>query len=172
MALSIANKYPKSLLGISLFHSTAFADPKEKRRNREKSISFIQRHGVEPFVNSMAKALRQIEEHNLENVRLYDDDAVNILDWLPPSSVDRIDLLYPDPWPKTRHWKRRFVNQKNLNRFSKVLTPTGTFHFASDIESYVNWTLQHCDRHANFSVSASGESSCPASEPTRLRRNE
>ncbi len=106
--------------------------------------------GVEPFINSMSKALRQIEKQQIRNIRLSDQDAVKILDWLPSECLDRIDLLYPDPWPKQRHWKRRFVNDKNLDRFSRVLKPGGMFHFASDIDSYINWTLQHCDRHPQF----------------------
>ncbi|MGI9352814.1 MAG: tRNA (guanosine(46)-N7)-methyltransferase TrmB [Rhizobiaceae bacterium] len=106
--------------------------------------------GVEPFVNSMAKALRGIEEKSLQNIRLYDEDAVELLDWLPEESVDRIDLLYPDPWPKLRHWKRRFVNHKNLDRIARVLKRGGRFHFVSDIETYVNWTLQHCYHHPRF----------------------
>lgn len=106
--------------------------------------------GVEPFVNSMAKALRAIGKENIENIRMYDEDAVELLDWLPDNSLDRIDLLYPDPWPKRRHWKRRFVNSVNLTRFARVLKPGGKFHFSSDIESYINWTLQHCDRHPAF----------------------
>lgn len=106
--------------------------------------------GVEPFVNSMAKALGAIEDGGIENIRLYDEDAVELLDWLPENSIDRIDLLYPDPWPKKRHWKRRFVNEKNLTRFTRVLKPLGIFHFASDIETYINWTLQHCEKHPNF----------------------
>ncbi len=106
--------------------------------------------GVEPFVNSMAKALRTIENNSLENIRLYDDDAVELLDWMPDGSVDRVDLLYPDPWPKMRHWKRRFVNQRNLDRIARVLKNGGKFHFASDIASYINWTLQHCERHPDF----------------------
>ena len=111
--------------------------------------------GVEPFVNSMAKALRAIEQNNLQNIRLYDDDAVKILDWLPASSIDRVDLLYPDPWPKFRHWKRRFVNRKNLDRISRALKPGGRFHFASDIATYVNWTLQHCEAHPDLDWEAS-----------------
>lgn len=106
--------------------------------------------GIEPFVNSMAKALREIESRGLKNIKLYDEDAVEILDWLPPSSLDHVDLLYPDPWPKMRHWKRRFVNEKNLDRLARVLKPGATFHFASDIDSYVNWTLNHCSRHLSF----------------------
>ena len=61
-----------------------------------------------------------------------------------PRSLAAIDLLYPDPWPKKRHWKRRFVGEANLDRFARVLKPGGRFRFASDIDSYVNWTLLHC----------------------------
>lgn len=106
--------------------------------------------GVEPFVNSMAKALVAISESKMQNIRLYNEDATEILDWLPAGSLDRIDLLYPDPWPKKRHWKRRFVNRKNLNRMARVLKPGGFFHFASDIDTYINWTLNHCYRHPGF----------------------
>ena len=110
--------------------------------------------GVEPFVNSMAKLLARIEDLGLENIRLYDDDAVQVLDWLPDGSVDHIDLLYPDPWPKKKHWKRRFVSDVNLRRFHRVLRPGGLFCFASDIDTYVNWVLQHIDRHGGFEWTA------------------
>ena len=100
--------------------------------------------GVEPFVNSMAKMLAKIEAGGLGNIRLYDDDATQLLDWLPDGVIDQIDLLYPDPWPKKKHWKRRFVSQVNLARFHRVLKPGGLFCFASDIDTYVNWTLMHC----------------------------
>ncbi|EJF91257.1 tRNA (guanine(46)-N(7))-methyltransferase TrmB [Bartonella tamiae] len=112
--------------------------------------------GVEPFVNGMAKMLAGLEEQDvLQNrIRLYDDDATHVLDWLAPSSLDGIDLFYPDPWPKTKHWKRRFVSQKNLDRFARVLKHGSQFRFASDIESYVNWTLIHCEQNENFSWQA------------------
>jgi len=106
--------------------------------------------GVEPFVNSMAKLVGRVTDLGLRNIRLYDDDATQVLDWLPSGSVDRIDLLYPDPWPKRKHWKRRFVSQVNLDRFHRVLKPGGLFLFASDIDTYVNWTLVHCSRHGGF----------------------
>ena len=79
----------------------------------EPGTSFI---GIEPFVNGLAKALRAIDSHGLRNVRLYDQVAGPLLDWMPAGSLARIDLLYPDPWPKRRHWKRRFVNRQNLDR--------------------------------------------------------
>ncbi|MGQ3293797.1 MAG: tRNA (guanine(46)-N(7))-methyltransferase TrmB, partial [Shinella sp.] len=80
----------------------------------------------------------------------YDDDATELLDWLPAASIDQIDLLYPDPWPKKKHWKRRFVSRVNLDRFARVLKPGGLFCFASDIDTYVNWTLMHCGAHPAF----------------------
>ncbi|WP_421592223.1 tRNA (guanosine(46)-N7)-methyltransferase TrmB [Shinella sp. M27] len=106
--------------------------------------------GVEPFVNSMAKLIGRIEETGAKNIRLYDDDATELLDWLPANSIDQIDLLYPDPWPKKKHWKRRFVSRVNLDRFARVLKPGGLFCFASDIDTYVNWTLMHCGAHPAF----------------------
>ncbi|MEE9376167.1 MAG: tRNA (guanosine(46)-N7)-methyltransferase TrmB [Rhizobiaceae bacterium] len=114
-------------------------------------IAFI---GVEPFINGMAKMLGEIQDHNLENVRLYDDDATQLLDWLPENSLDQIDLLYPDPWPKRRHWKRRFISQVNLDRFARVLKPGGLFRFASDIDTYINWTLFHVHAHGGFAWKA------------------
>lgn len=110
--------------------------------------------GVEPFVNSMAKLLAVVEAEGLKNIRVHDDDATQLLDWLPERSIDQIELLYPDPWPKKKHWKRRFVSQVNLERFHRVLKPGGLFCFASDIDTYVNWTLQHCRQHGGFEWTA------------------
>jgi len=114
--------------------------------------------GVEPFVNSMAKFLTGVEEKGITNVRLHDDDATELLDWLPDASLDQIDLLYPDPWPKKKHWKRRFVSKVNLDRFHRVLKPFGLFCFASDIDTYVNWTLTHCRDHGGFEWMANNAS--------------
>jgi tRNA (guanine-N7-)-methyltransferase len=99
--------------------------------------------GVEPFVNGLAHILMLVEEHSVANVRLHDEDAARLLDWLPASSLSRVDLLYPDPWPKRRHWKRRFVNAANVERIARALRPGGEFRFASDMAEYVNWTLRH-----------------------------
>ena len=114
---------------------------------RHPSTGFI---GVEPFVNGMAKLISALSQEWHDNIRLHDDDATVLLDWLPPASLDGIDLLYPDPWPKPRHWKRRFVSPANLDRFARVLKPGGVFRFASDIDTYVNWTLLHCRAHTSF----------------------
>ncbi|WP_306117356.1 MULTISPECIES: tRNA (guanine(46)-N(7))-methyltransferase TrmB [unclassified Roseitalea] len=118
---------------------------------RRPEAGFI---GVEPFVNSMAKLLVALERTPAPNIRVYDDDATQLLDWLPDASIDEIDLLYPDPWPKPRHFKRRFVNRTNLDRFARVMKPGGVFRFASDIDSYVNWTLRHVGGHRCFAWTA------------------
>ncbi len=112
--------------------------------------------GVEPFVNGMAKMLAALHEAPRANLRLYDEDATDVLDWLPDASLSGIDLFYPDPWHKRRHWKRRFVSDANLDRFARLLKPSTKFRFASDIEHYVNWTLQHCRRHPAFEWQAEG----------------
>ena len=121
------------------------------RAVEEPETGFI---GVEPFVNSMAKLLGSVRDGGISNIRVFDDDATLLLDWLPDGCIDQIDLLYADPWPKRKHWKRRFVSQVNLARFHRVLKPGGTFCFASDIDTYVNWTLLHCRRHGGFAWTA------------------
>ncbi len=118
---------------------------------RLPSTGFI---GAEPFVNGLAKIAVALQDAPRGNVRIYGDDATRLLDWLPDASLAGIDLLYPDPWPKRRHWKRRFVNSANLGRFARVLRPGGMFRFASDIESYVNWTLIACRDHPAFAWQA------------------
>ncbi len=110
--------------------------------------------GVEPFLNGMAKAVAVITEQNLANVRLFDGEATHVLDWLPPATLASVDLLYPDPWPKRRHWKRRFVNDANLTRLARVLEPGGAFRFVSDIASYVEWTLRHVLKRPDFAWTA------------------
>ncbi|MEO3384830.1 tRNA (guanosine(46)-N(7))-methyltransferase TrmB [Mesorhizobium sp. CAU 1741] len=114
---------------------------------RYPRVGFI---GVEPFVNGMAKLASRLQQEPRPNLRLYDDDATRLLDWLPTASLDGIDLFYPDPWPKKRHWKRRFVNAANLDRFARVLKSGGVFRFASDIDTYVDWTLLACRAHDAF----------------------
>ncbi|ABM45255.1 tRNA (guanine-N(7)-)-methyltransferase [Bartonella bacilliformis Peru38] len=108
--------------------------------------------GVEPFINGMAKMLMYLEKYtqHQNHLRLYDDDATYLLDWLPEESLNGIDLFYPDPWPKKKHWKRRFINVKNLDRFARVLKKGGKFRFASDIDTYVNWTLYYFTNHISF----------------------
>lgn len=106
--------------------------------------------GCEPFVNGMAKALAAIETHGLANIRLHHADAVPLLDWLPGAALARVDLIYPDPWPKRRHWKRRFVNEENIARLARVLRIGGEFRFVTDWPDYAAWTLLRLMRAHGF----------------------
>jgi tRNA (guanine-N7-)-methyltransferase len=110
--------------------------------------------GCEPYVNGMAKILTQIEAHNIGNIRLLADDAAELLAWLPPHSLKRIDLIHPDPWPKRRHWKRRFVQDTTVAAMARALEPEGEFRFVSDIDDYCAWTLAHLSRSPDFAWTA------------------
>ena len=110
-------------------------------------IGFI---GCEPYVNGMAKILTQIEAHNIGNIRLFAGDAAELLAWLPLRSLARVDLIHPDPWPKRRHWKRRFVQDATIAAMARVLKPDGEFRFVSDISDYCAWTLEHLARASDF----------------------
>ena len=111
------------------------------------TIGFI---GCEPYVNGMAKILAQIEAANIGNIRLFAGDAAELLAWLPEDSLSRIDLIHPDPWPKRRHWKRRFVQDRTIAAMARVLKPNGEFRFVCDIDDYCAWTLSHLARSQDF----------------------
>jgi tRNA (guanine-N7-)-methyltransferase len=110
--------------------------------------------GAEPFVNGMAKALVAIGETKIANIRLHHADATRLIDWLPAGALARIDLLYPDPWPKRRHWKRRFVSDASILKFARALRPGGEFRFATDWPDYAAWTLQRALRSPMFAWTA------------------
>jgi tRNA (guanine-N7-)-methyltransferase len=115
------------------------------------NLGFI---GCEPYVNGMAKILAQIEAHNIGNIRLYAGDAAELLAWSPPHSLARIDLIHPDPWPKRRQWKRRFVQDATVAAMARVIKPDGEFRFVCDIDDYVAWTLAHLVRAPDFTWTA------------------
>jgi tRNA (guanine-N7-)-methyltransferase len=106
--------------------------------------------GSDAFVNAIGKALVAIEAHKLDNVRLHFGDASALLDWLPAGAIARIDLLYPDPWPKRRHWKRRFIQDDSLARLARILEPGGELRFATDIAGYAAWALARVLRSKDF----------------------
>ncbi len=119
-----------------------------KRAQEYPEVGFI---GCEPFVNGMAKLLRDVDQLGLRNIRVFDNDATYLLECLPEGSIDWIDLLYPDPWPKRRQRKRRFISAETLALFARCLKPHGTFCFASDIDDYVGWTLDRIVGSADWS---------------------
>ncbi|WP_374469335.1 tRNA (guanosine(46)-N7)-methyltransferase TrmB [Phenylobacterium sp.] len=98
--------------------------------------------GAEPFQNGVASALRHLDEQVLGNVRVKDGDAREMLSHLPDASVARVFILFPDPWPKARHHKRRLVQADLVAELARVLKPGGRLRFASDWADYVDWSLE------------------------------
>ena len=144
---------------------TLFGDVDEVRLESgfgggEHLIAEAERHprtgfiGIEPFVNGMAKALAAIEQRKLGNIRLHHGDATDLLSWLPQSALAGFDLLYPDPWPKRRHWKRRFVQDDSVAAIARLLRRGGEFRFATDIADYAAWTLARLARSPDFTWTA------------------
>ena len=110
--------------------------------------------GSDAFINGVAKALAAIEERRLANVRLHFGDASDLIDWLPDGGLARIDLLYPDPWPKRRHWKRRFIQDESLKRLARILKKGGELRFATDIGDYAAYALARILRSTEFEWTA------------------
>ncbi len=106
--------------------------------------------GAEVFTSGVAKMVEAIDRDGLQNIKLFTDDAIKLLQKLPAASLDEVFLLYPDPWPKTRHHKRRFVGPTTLAELARILKPGAPLHFATDIEDYANWTLAHILRQPGF----------------------
>jgi tRNA (guanine-N7-)-methyltransferase len=98
--------------------------------------------GAEPFQNGVASALRHIDEAALENVRLHDGDVRDLMARMPDACLDRVFILFPDPWPKARHHKRRLVQADLVAELARLLKPGGRLRFASDWADYVDWTLE------------------------------
>jgi len=111
------------------------------------TVGFI---GTDAFINGVAKALSAIDVRKLTNVRLYFGDASELIDWLPDAGLSRIDLLYPDPWPKRRHWKRRFIQDESLKRLARILKIGGELRFATDIGDYATYALARVLRSPDF----------------------
>jgi tRNA (guanine-N7-)-methyltransferase len=96
-------------------------------------IGFI---GCEPFINGVASLLGKIEKAGLTTIRVYDADVRDVLDWLPQSSIGRVFVLFPDPWPKKRHHKRRLLSPETVAKMARVLKPGGALRFATDNGDY------------------------------------
>jgi len=110
--------------------------------------------GSDGYLNAIGKALVAVDDNKLANIRLYLGDASALIDWLPDAALARIDLLYPDPWPKRRHWKRRFIQNESLKRLARTLHAGGELRFATDIPGYASWTLARVLRSPDFAWTA------------------
>jgi tRNA (guanine-N7-)-methyltransferase len=110
-------------------------------------IGFI---GAEPFLNGVAKLLLAIADRHLSNIRILDADARPLLDRLSPASIGRVYVLYPDPWPKRRHAKRRLFDEATLLQMHRVMKPGAELRLATDSPDYAAWVLAGFLRHGGF----------------------
>ena len=111
--------------------------------------------GCEPFINGVAMLLGKIRDAGADNIAVHPGDARDLFDVLPEASIDRAFLLYPDPWPKKKHHRRRFVTQEHLEPLARTLRPGAIFRVATDIPDYVRQTLQEVPK-AGFEWLAEG----------------
>ena len=110
--------------------------------------------GCELFINGVASLVRHVQEQNLANVRIADTDAFRVFSVLPTASIGRAFLLFPDPWPKARHHRRRFVRSDVLDLYARVLRDGAELRFATDHTAYCTWALSHVVRHGAFEWTA------------------
>ena len=106
--------------------------------------------GAEPYEMGVAKLLTKLEESVLNNVRIHEGDGHEIIEALPDQSLGRFFLLFPDPWPKTRHHKRRFLQTDMLDQMFRVLRPGAELRFATDDKSYLPYALERLIAHPGF----------------------
>lgn len=112
--------------------------------------------GSEVYLNGVASMVRHVDGQGLTNVRIFNEDVRYLLPTLKGASLKRIFLLFPDPWPKARHAKRRFINPEMFDEMARLLEDGGELRIASDHPVYVRWTLLHGTTHPAFQWAAKG----------------
>jgi tRNA (guanine-N7-)-methyltransferase len=118
-----------------------------EQAEQHPEIGFI---GCEVFENGVVKLLGEVERRGLRNVRVYADDVRPMLAALAPRSIGRVFILFPDPWPKTRHHRRRLVAPATLDRLAKVMIEGAELRLATDDPSYLSWMLEHVTDRSEF----------------------
>jgi tRNA (guanine-N7-)-methyltransferase len=114
---------------------------------RHPEIGFI---GCEVFENGIARLIGDVAARGLRNLRIFPEDARLLLDALPPASLGRVFILFPDPWPKLRHHKRRIVAHATLDRLAAVMQAGAELRLATDDPGYLVWMLEHVTAHPAF----------------------
>ena len=111
--------------------------------------------GSEPFINGVANMTRQIHAQEIKNIRFFSDDMRLLLSHIPAESFDKIFVLFPDPWPKKRHHKRRIISSENLALFDKVLKKGGELQIATDHDDYFIWIEKNLKAYNKFQINES-----------------
>ncbi len=115
--------------------------------------------GAEPYINGMSAFLKQIEEENLnkEQIKVWMDDAIRLIQYFDDACLDQIYVLNPDPWPKARHHKRRIISQENLDVFARLLKPKGQLIMTTDVDDLAEWMVTEASNHSAFEWTASSK---------------
>ena len=116
-----------------------------------EDVGFI---GAEPFLNGVASLLSKIKEKNINNIRIFPDTVSQILHSLPSQSINKVFVLFPDPWPKSRHQKRRLINIETLDIFARIMTDDAELRLATDDAEYASWMLRLGLSHKSFEWTA------------------
>ena len=106
--------------------------------------------GAEPYVAGMAKLLARVADNDLRNIRLYTEDVRDVIAAAPDAAFGRVFILFPDPWPKTRHHKRRFIQMGTLDELARVMKRGAELRFATDDAGYLGWALERLSAHPAF----------------------
>lgn len=126
-----------------------------EQAKQNPKVQFI---GCEPYINGTASLLAQIEQHTLSNIRLFDNDARLLLEKLPDHSIEKLFVLFPDPWPKARHHKKRLISQDTLALFHRKLARGGMLRIATDHVDYGTWMLENLLAFQKFEWQATSQS--------------
>jgi tRNA (guanine-N7-)-methyltransferase len=112
--------------------------------------------GCEPFINGVGRLLSEIDRDSIANIRIHPDDARDVIDALPDACIGRVFVLYADPWPKTRHHRRRFIGPENLTRLARIMKDGAELRLASDQMPLIRWMLFHALHDGAFEWTARG----------------
>ncbi len=112
--------------------------------------------GAEPFINGVATLLSVMERDGIDNILLLNDDVRLLLNKIAPGSLGRVFILHPDPWPKTRHHKRRLFSHETLDTLARLMKPGALLRFASDDMKYIRWALEIIGRRDDFAWQVEG----------------
>lgn len=152
-ALDPRTLFPAPVAGVRLEIGFGGGEHLAAQAAANPDIGFI---GAEVFLNGVASLLRHVDALGLGNVRVFNEDVRRLLPFLRDGSLARVALLFPDPWPKARHAKRRFVSPEALDEMARLLEPGGEFRVASDHPVYIDWALMHLTAHPGFAWTAQG----------------
>lgn len=130
--------------------------------------------GCEPFLNGVASCVKQLTKEQTPNVRVFNGDARLLLEKLPDASLDKVFILFPDPWPKARHHRKRIINHTMLDILAAKLKPGGILEVATDHADYKEWIAQHLDARLDFTETdvTRGQRHLPPADWIRTRYQE